>query len=90
MRRKAWGVESWALSQGEEGEKRLQMLLLQKVPPPSDVVVEAEIPVPARDPGQPSRADRAAHRLTHCPYRRWCEDCVRGQAYGWPHRSVPE
>ena len=30
MRRKAWGVESWALSQGEEGEKRLQMPLLQK------------------------------------------------------------
>ena len=58
--------------------------------PPSDIVVEAEIPKPARDPGQPSKADRAAHKLTHCPYRSWCEHCVRGQAVGRPHRSVPD
>ena len=50
--------------------------------PPSDIVVEAEIPVPALDPGQPSRADRAANKLTHCTYR--------GQAVGRLHRGVPD
>ena len=55
-----------------------------------DRVQEAAVPKAARDPGQPSKADREMHKLTHCPYRSWCEHCVRGQAVGQPHRSVPE
>ena len=49
-----------------------------------DAVVEKG----ARDPGQPSKAEREAHNLTHCPYRSWCEHCVRGQAIGRPHRKI--
>ena len=36
----------------------------------------------------PTPAQREAHELTHFPFRRWCEHCVRGQATGDQHRSV--
>ena len=41
----------------------------------------------APDPGQPSRAEVARHRLTHLPFRPWCPDCVRGRAPDNPHVS---
>ena len=31
------------------------------------------------DPGQPSRAEREQHELTHIPFRSWCPHCVRGR-----------
>ena len=55
----------------------------------AEIVEEAEVPKMARDPGQPSQLDRQLHKLTHCPYRSWCEHCVRGQAVGRQHRAVP-
>ena len=51
-------------------------------------VVEGDTPKIARDPGMPTAAQREAHDLTHFPFRRWCEHCVRGQATGDQHRSV--
>ena len=50
---------------------------------------ESEQPRMARDPGQPTPSQRAAHELTHCPFRAWCEHCVRGQSTGSQHWSVP-
>ncbi len=41
-----------------------------------------------RDPGTPTAAERAAHDVTHLPYRPWCEHCVRGRATGQQHRTV--
>ena len=49
---------------------------------------EADQPRAAASPRTPSAADRAAHELTHFPYRSWCEDCVRGRATGHKHSSV--
>ena len=43
---------------------------------------------PVRDPGTPSAAERAAHELTHWPYRSWCKACVAGMATGLQHRHV--
>ncbi len=43
---------------------------------------------PARTPGQPSKAEREAHNLTHCPPRSWCDHCVRGQAKDDAHVTV--
>jgi len=31
------------------------------------------------DPCLPSRAEIEEHRLTHLPYRNWCEQCVKGR-----------
>ena len=42
----------------------------------------------ARDPGAPSKHDRAVHNVTHCPYRPLCEHCVRGRATGTRHRNI--
>ena len=36
----------------------------------------------APSPTLPSPADVEEHRITHTPYRSWCEDCVRGRALG--------
>ena len=40
-------------------------------------------------PGNPSAVERAAHELTHWPYRKWCEHCVRGRAVGPNAKRVP-
>lgn len=40
----------------------------------------------APDPGQPTRAEREQHALTHLPFRPWCADCVAGKAADHPHR----
>ena len=40
-------------------------------------------------PGAPSTAERVAHELTHYPYRKWCEHCVRGRAVGPNAKKVP-
>ena len=49
---------------------------------------EADAPRMARAPGQPSQADIDQHELTHCPYRSWCDACVRGQAKDSPSTKV--
>jgi hypothetical protein len=38
-----------------------------------------------KDPGKPTREERAHHELLHVPFRPWCEDCVRGKAADDPH-----
>ena len=39
-------------------------------------------------PEQPTEAQRAAHELTHCPYRSWCRACVLGRGRDRPHHRV--
>ena len=34
------------------------------------------------DPAQPGAADVAEHRVTHMPYRSWCQHCVAGRGFG--------
>ena len=36
----------------------------------------------APSPKQPSAADVELHRITHWPYRSWCEECVKGRGLG--------
>ena len=49
---------------------------------------EAEVPLVVRKPVTPSKKEIEEHELTHCPFRSWCEHCVRGQAKDSPHRTV--
>ena len=42
----------------------------------------------ARAPHTPSPKEVDEHELTHCPYRSWCDHCVRGQAKDDPHSTV--
>ena len=39
-------------------------------------------------PRQPTEAERREHEKVHCPYRSWCEHCVRGQGSEYHHSSV--
>ena len=50
----------------------------------------AEAPTCLPCPGTPSLADRNAHELTHWPYRKWCEHCVRGRAVGPNPKRIPD
>ena len=49
---------------------------------------EAEASRKVLQPRAPTAEERRIHGLTHCPYRSWCEHCVRGQSEEYPHRSV--
>ena len=41
-----------------------------------------------RNPGAPSKAERAAHEIPHWPYRSWCDACARSRGLGQPHRCI--
>ena len=49
---------------------------------------EARAPKAARDPGQPTQAERDEHDLTHIPYRPWCWACVFGKAKSRPSLKI--
>ena len=53
-----------------------------------EVDIEAEVQRAARDPGQPTRAEREEHNLTHFPLRSWCRACVLGRARDAPSSKV--
>ena len=46
-----------------------------------DVEDEAEVQMPATDPGQPTPREREEHELTHLPFRPWCK-AFQGQSEG--------
>ena len=39
-------------------------------------------------PRSPSSQERREHAATHCPFRSWCEHCVRGQGAEYAHSTV--
>ena len=38
---------------------------------------EAAVPRMARDPGEPTKAEKEAHEATHLPFRSWCPSALR-------------
>ena len=38
-----------------------------------------------RSPIKPTSAEVAEHDLTHCPYRNWCDICVKAMGREDPH-----
>ncbi len=49
---------------------------------------EGELHKAARSPRRPSPKEVEDHELTHCPYRAWCDHCVRGQAKDDAHMTI--
>ena len=49
---------------------------------------ETQAPRAARAPHTPSQREIDDHNLVHCPYRAWCEACVRGQAKDDCHMTI--
>ena len=77
-------------TEDEEGEETVS-LRTPEAPEEAEVeeeAVEAQVPRAARAPHVPSQQEIDEHDLTHCPYRAWCEHCVRGQAKDDCHRTV--
>ena len=49
---------------------------------------EVRAPRGMKAPYVPSAKEIEAHELTHCPPRRWCDHCVRGQSKDTPHSTT--
>ena len=63
------------------------------VPPPPVAPSDpaAQRPPRARalpQPVNPTREERALHRLTHIPYQTWCSHCVKCRGRNLPHRRL--
>ena len=44
-----------------------------------------------KSPKQPTKLEKEERERSHCPYRSWCEHCVRARARNSHHRrQVPE
>ena len=44
-----------------------------------------------KSPKEPTKVEKEEHERTHCPYRSWCEHCVRARARNGHHRrQTPE
>ena len=44
-----------------------------------------------KSPKEPTKVEKEEHERTHCPYRSWCEHCVRARARnGHRRRQTPE
>ena len=59
-----------ARAEGEDRETEIE---------PEEETADLKVGV---DPIQPSAADVAEHRVTHMPYRSWCQHCVAGRGLG--------
>ena len=86
----AGGSEKATESSGEDAvesqEVQGEMVEASRTEPEEDV--EAQAPRAAKAPNKPSQREIDEHDLTHCPYRAWCEACVRGQAKDDCHMTI--
>ena len=57
-----------------------------------EIVESAEVEVqqqpPTSSPTLPSQSERMEHRITHLPYRSWCDECVEAFGREHSHRST--
>ena len=64
------------------GEADLQVRHESEIIEIDDGIEEAEPLKVAPSPKQPSAADIELHRITHWPYRSWCEECAKVRGLG--------
>ena len=50
--------------------------------------VEIQQQTPIASPTLPSQSERMEHRITHLPYRSWCDECVEAFGRERAHRSA--
>ena len=41
-------------------------------------------------PYEPTKEERQSHETTHCPFRAWCEICVKARSYEGKHAKQVE
>jgi hypothetical protein len=84
----AHGSQEGEHEEHEGGEDAGDGIVADEAQQPAEETHEASAVRGVRDPGQPTRDERAAHELTHLPFRPWCADCVAGKAADDPHRRA--
>ena len=48
---------------------------------------EGRTSVGRKPPNEPTKVEKEERERTHCPYRSWCEHCVRARSRNGDHRS---
>ena len=85
-----WGAEAEARGEGDQAEAAEEGPADETA---HDEAVAGEEAVPPKllpTPVAPSKSERDAHRVTHCPYRSWCDDCREGCGLEMAHRRCDQ
>ena len=81
------GVHAQPLGYGDPGEDTVPNEVTEAIiEEEEEAPGEAEPLRAAPSPSMPSATEVEEHRLTHYPYRDWCDYCVRARGLGEQHR----
>ena len=83
--------EYWerALNQAQQDHERKESIQ-QDVPGENQNTFEhVKVKVPPK-PYEPTKEERQSHEATHCPFRAWCEICVKAKSPDGKHAKQVE
>ena len=78
--------ESWerALSQAPQDHERYQSIQQDVHDENQNTFEHVKVKVPPM-PYEPAKEDCQSHEATHCPFRAWCEICVKAKSPDGKH-----
>ena len=73
--------EYWerALSQAQQDDERKQAFHQEVSGENQNTFEQVKVKVPPK-PYEPTKEERQSHEATHCPFRAWCEICVKAKS----------
>ena len=78
-------TEYWerALNQAQQDHERKESIQQDVQGENQNTFEQVEVKVPPK-PYEPTKEERQSHEATHCPFRAWCDICVKAFDYGFP------
>ena len=78
--------EYWerALSQAQQDHERKQSIQQDVHGENQNTFEHVKVKVPPK-PNEPKKEERQSHEATHCPFRAWCEICVKAKSPDGKH-----
>ena len=73
-----------ALSQGQQDHERQQRIQRDVHGKNQNTNEQIKVKVPPK-PYEPTKEERQSHEATHCPFRAWCEVCVKAKSPDGKH-----
>ena len=79
-------TEYWerALSQAQQDHERQQRIQRDVHGENQNTHGQIKVKVPPK-PYEPTKGERQSHEATHCPFRAWCEVCVKAKSPDGKH-----
>ena len=81
--------EYWekALSQAQQAHERKQTIHQDVLGENQHTFEHVKVKVPPK-PQEPTKEERQSHDATHCPFRAWCEICVKAKSPDGKHTKL--